>query len=83
LWTDPRFVRWATGYTRMLKGAAKAGKQPSKANFDKQIELLGKTAGANSVIASEVTGLQAALRAANDNAVTPLAAEPNSSGDRK
>lgn len=83
LWTDPRFVRWATGYTRMLKGAAKAGKQPSKANFDKQIELLGKTAGANSVIASEVTGLQAALRAANDNAVTPLAAEPSPSGDRK
>lgn len=83
MWTDPRFVRWATGYTKMLRGAAKAGKQPTADNIKKQIELLGKTAGANSVIASEVTGLQSVLRAANDNAVAPLAAEPTQSGDPK
>lgn len=53
-WTNPAFVRWATGYTKMMKGAAKAGGQPNNA---KQMELLKKLATTEPSIAAEVMGL--------------------------
>lgn len=61
LWTNPRFVKWATGYAKMQRGAQRAGGQP---NHQKQIELLGKVARAEPVIAAEALGLQQQLAAA-------------------
>lgn len=61
LWTNPRFVKWATGYAKMQRGAQRAGGQP---NYERQIDLLGKVARAEPVIAAEALGLQQQLAAA-------------------
>jgi len=58
LWTSPKFIRWATGYNRMLAGAAKAGGTP---NTEKQVALLTKVAAAEPAIAADILGLQRAL----------------------
>lgn len=55
LWTNPKFVRWATGYARMVRGAAKAGGQP---NTSKQLDLLKKVAASEPAIAQDALGLQ-------------------------
>lgn len=55
---SPAFVRWATGYNRMLAGAAKAGGTP---NIAKQAALLTKVAAAEPAIAADILGLQRAL----------------------
>jgi len=65
LFNSPRFVRWATGYNRMLAGAAKAGGQP---NVQKQMALLSKVATAEPAIASDILGLQRALSQAFEGA---------------
>lgn len=65
LWTRPAFVKWATGYARMAKGAALAGGQP---NVAKQVSLLRKIATSEPAIAQDALGLGEAIsRAANDN----------------
>lgn len=61
LWTSPRFVKWATGFAKMERGAQRAGGQP---NYERQIDLLGKVARAEPVIAAEALGLQQQLAAA-------------------
>lgn len=65
LWTNPRFVKWATGYTRMARAATQQGGQP---NIEKQMGLLRKVAAAEPAIALDIQGLQQILpRAVNDN----------------
>lgn len=56
LWTNPRFVQWATGYAKMVAAAAKAGTQPQ--GVGKQIGLLKKVAAAEPAIAQDALGLQ-------------------------
>jgi hypothetical protein len=73
LWTNPKFVRWATGYTKMAAGAAKAGGQPNNA---KQMELLSKLAVAEPAIAPDILGLQSALQKAFGETPMKLAAQP-------
>ncbi len=55
LWTNPRFVKWATGYTRMVKAATAANGTP---NVSKQMALLKKVAAAEPAIAQDALGLQ-------------------------
>ena len=76
LWTSPKFIRWATGYNRMLAGAAKAGGTP---NTSKQVALLSKVAKAEPAIAADVLGLQKALSTAFEQTPMKLAAaeDPN------
>lgn len=81
IWTNPRFVNWATGYAKMVRGAKKAGGKPDVA---KQVELLRKVARAEPAIATEVSGLADYIAAAaNDNfsRVTSAAAS-NEEGDQ-
>lgn len=81
LWTHPGFIRWATGYAKMLKGADKGGVVPPAVN-DNQLASLGRLASSNSVIASDAIGLQSQL--AEAFASTPrLAAQPGSQSEAK
>ncbi|ASY45371.1 hypothetical protein CJD35_13705 [Sphingobium xenophagum] len=75
LWTNPRFVKWASGYTRMAKAAAASGGQP---NVGKQMELLKKVAVAEPVIAQDVLGLQRYLAQQFSGSPGKLAADDNS-----
>lgn len=72
LWTNPRFVKWATGYARMVRAAERANGPP---NISKQLDLLKKVAAAEPAIAQDALGLQQYL--AQQFAQTPskLAAE--------
>lgn len=72
LWTNPKFVRWATGYARMVRGAAKAGGQP---NTSKQLELLKKVAASEPAIAQDALGLQQYLAQQFAQSPQKLAAE--------
>ncbi|MES2902690.1 MAG: hypothetical protein V4696_00750 [Pseudomonadota bacterium] len=68
LWTNPKFVRWATGYTKMVKGAEKAAKAPTADGIKTQAKLLEKVAATDPAIAQDIFGLRDALmRGANDN----------------
>jgi len=80
LWTNPKFVKWATGYTKMVAGAAKAGGTPSNA---KHAELLRRLAAKEPSITTPANALADLLMgAANDNAgmVAGAAAEDGSTG---
>ena len=74
LFVEPKFVKWATGYMRMLRGAEKANGQPNNA---KQMELLQKIAVAEPAIAGDIAGLQNALQSAFSSTPARLAATPN------
>lgn len=81
LWTNPRFVKWATGYAKMVNGAQKAGGQP---NVGRQLGLLQKVAAAEPAIASELSGLrQSILSAANENAPTVASSAASDGADPK
>ncbi len=73
LWTNPRFVQWATGFAKMERGAQAAGGAP---RYEKQIELLGKVAKAEPVIAAEALGLQRQLALAFSGQPRIAADEP-------
>jgi len=75
LWTNPRFVKWATGYTRMARAAAQQGGQP---NIDKQMGLLRKVAAAEPAIAQDALGLQNYLAQHFSGSPGRLAAEDQS-----
>jgi hypothetical protein len=79
LWTNPRFVEWATGYAKMVKGAQRAGGAPTNA---RQVALLKKVAAAEPAIQAEASGL-ANLLAANDNALGSAAASEGSEPDQQ
>jgi hypothetical protein len=63
LWTNPRFVRWATGYTKMAERAARNGAVDPVA-VNKQMSALSRIAANDNVIAQEALGLRASLEAA-------------------
>jgi len=68
VWTSPRFVNWATGYSKMLAGAGAAGKPVDSQKVATHMRLLANVARAEPGIADDVLGIrQAILRAANDN----------------
>lgn len=75
LWTNPRFVKWASGYARMAKAAAASGGQP---NVSKQMELLKKVAVAEPAIAQDALGLQRYLAQKFSESPGRLAAEDQS-----
>ena len=75
LWTNPRFVKWATGYTRMVKAATASGGKP---NVSKQMELLKKVAVAEPAIAQDALGLQRYLAQQFNQVPGKLAAEDES-----
>lgn len=58
LWVNPKFVKWATGYARMIEAASKTGQVIS---HPKQMDLLSKVARAEPAIAADILGLQRAL----------------------
>lgn len=54
LWTNPAFVRWATGYTRMAAGAARAGGAPSAKAVSGQRAHLMRIARSSPAIADAI-----------------------------
>lgn len=75
LWTNPRFVKWATGYARMAKATAQKGGEP---NVGKQLDLLKKVAVAEPAIAQDALGLQRYLAQQFNQFPGKLAAEEQS-----
>ena len=75
LWTNPRFVKWASGYARMAKASAAQGGAP---NVGKQLDLLKKVAVAEPAIAQDALGLQRYLAQQLNQAPGKLAAEDQS-----
>ena len=75
LWTNPRFVKWATGYARMARTAAQKGGEP---NVGKQLDLLKKVAVAEPAIAQDALGLQRYLAQQFNQSPGKLAAEEQS-----
>jgi len=70
LMTNPKFVRWATGYSKMVRGAARGG-QVNEGGLLTQARLLDKLASSEPAIAQEIAPLRDWLtRAANDNVGT-------------
>lgn len=61
LWTNPKFVKWATGYARMLAGAQRAGNAPDPGAISRQREYLMRLARTEGAIAADLTGLSEAL----------------------
>lgn len=76
LWTNPRFVQWATGYTKMIRGAAQGGRMPSAAAIANQSNLMGKAAASAGASANDVLNMQQALGSAFEQTPNRLAAEP-------
>jgi hypothetical protein len=74
LWTSPKFVRWATGFSKMEKAAARAAKlDPDKVKV--QTRLLDKLAASDPSLAQDVLPVRdAILKAVNDNASRSAAA---------
>jgi hypothetical protein len=66
-WTNPRFVRWATGYAKMAKAAERAAKvDPDRVTT--QAKLLEKLAASDPALAQDVLPIRdAIIKAANDN----------------
>lgn len=60
-WTNPKFVRWATGYTRMVNGAARGGTRPSAEVLARQRQYLLRIARASPDIAADITDLDERL----------------------
>lgn len=74
-WTNPKFVRWATGYGRMLRGAARAGQEPTAEGMTRQANLLTKIAGSDPALTQDIIPIrEAILSFANDNVARSAAA---------
>ncbi len=83
LWTNPAFVRWATGYSKMLTGAAR-GELNQAANA-RYLSALSRLAANDNVIASDALGLRHSLEAvlarpAQQSAATPAPGSARSEG---
>jgi hypothetical protein len=76
VWTNPDFVRWATGYSRAV-----ASGNPNAVKS--QIGRIGTLATANPELREPLIALQQRLLSgANENAVPPIAASSNPNGDQ-
>lgn len=82
LWTHPPFVRWATGYTRMMNRAAATSQAPSEAAVKSQLAHLDRIAKASGPVSAEVIVLRDYLANAASQSPERLAAEPTE-GDRQ
>lgn len=83
LWTNPAFVRWATGYSKMLAAAAR-GELNEAANA-RYLSALSRLAANDNVIASDALGLRHSLEAvlarpAQQSAATPAPGSARSEG---
>lgn len=74
LWTNPRFVQWATGYARFARNQAAAA-AGAPVPVGRQIELLGKVGTSQPAIQAEVIQLQNYLREAFSQSPMRAAAE--------
>ncbi len=54
VWTDPRFVRWATGYTKMVERALASGRSPTEDTVRGQRDYLLRVARSSPAIAAEI-----------------------------
>lgn len=72
LWTNPAFVRWFTGYSKMLAGAARSG-QVNAAAHASQMAALSRLAGAHPEIAPDLGGLRQQLMGALQGGSGPQA----------
>jgi hypothetical protein len=61
LWTSPRFVKWATGYTKMLAGAARSGKALDPSKVETQMGLLDRLGRAEPGIAPNIAEVKRRL----------------------
>lgn len=77
LWTNPKFVKWATGYTKMVNGAARSGMQPNTQQFAVHSRLLERIAAAEPAIANDIGALQQRLQQAFGGTQPLAAEEPN------
>lgn len=75
LWTNPGFVRWATGYSKMMRSAARNGGAVNPKAHESQMNALGRLAGSNAIIAGEARDLQRQLAAQLEGGSLPLAAQ--------
>lgn len=73
LWTNPAFVRWFTGYSKMLAGAARSG-QINAAAHASQMAALSRLGGAHPEIAPDLGGLRQQLMGALQGGAGPQGA---------
>lgn len=79
LWTNPQFVRWATGYAKMVAGASRSGNFTQGA-VGSQMSALSRIATTQPIIAAEALGLQQQLLQAFETAPMRAAAAPSREG---
>ena len=77
LWTSPAFVRWMTGYSKMLAAATRSGTVNASAHAG-QMAALSRLAGAHPEIAPDARGLMQQLQQAFQGGAAPSAAESRS-----
>lgn len=82
LWTYPPFVRWATGYSKMLKRAAENGTAPSEAAVKSQLAHLDRIAKGGGPVSADVILLRDYMQNSLAQSPERLAAEPTE-GDRQ
>jgi hypothetical protein len=75
LMTNPKFVAWATGYTKMMRAAVNTGNAPKSSAINSQLSYLGRIARAEPAIANDVFALQQRVADAFGGAPTRLAAD--------
>ena len=80
LWTNPKFVRWATGYEKMLQKAA--GSTPAPAAMKAQLAHLDRIAKGSGPVGADIIIFRDFLANAASRSPERLAAEPTE-GDRQ
>lgn len=75
LWTNPGFVRWATGYSKMMRSAANNNGLVNPKSHEGQMQALGRLAASNAIISGEARDLQQQLAAQFSQGPTRLAAQ--------
>gem|GEM_PF-2845113 len=82
LWTHAPFVRWATGYTRMLKKAEASGSAPAATALKAQLGHLDRIARGGGPVSADIIVFRDYLSNAVSQSPERLAAEPTE-GDRQ
>jgi hypothetical protein len=74
LMTNPAFVRWATGYQKMLKASVAARRPPSEKAIEGQLSHLKRVGRSNPIVANEVLQMQDLIRRAFEQSPSRAAA---------
>lgn len=82
LWTHPPFVRWATGYAKMLKKAEGSGSAPAAAAIKAQLGHLDRITKGGGPVSADIIVFRDYLSNAVSQSPERLAAEPTE-GDRQ